>query len=219
MTCIAILARAPRPGEAKTRLIPQLGARGAARLQGWLLARTLRTALAAGLGPVHLWATPAHDDPALLAAIAPLGAGGKSTQMTLHTQPNTDLGGRLLFAAQAAAPRPVLLIGSDCPALTPAHLQQAARALCEHEAVLLPAEDGGYVLLGLRQPEPSLFTGLPWGTDQVLALTRQRLAALGWRHQEPATLWDVDRPEDYARLQRLAPELAGVIAPPDGLDR
>jgi uncharacterized protein len=96
-----------------------------------------------------------------------------------------------------------VLIGSDCPALRPADLRAAARALREGaDAVLAPAEDGGYPLIGLRRVSRRLFDGIAWGGPQVLAQTRRRLKALGWRWKELRTLWDVDRPEDVARLRR-----------------
>jgi glycosyltransferase A (GT-A) superfamily protein (DUF2064 family) len=95
---------------------------------------------------------------------------------------------------------PLLLIGTDCPVLQPVHLRQAAVALLDSaDAVLQPAEDGGYVLVGLRRPQPALFLGMTWSTDRVLADTRARAREAGLRVHELDTLWDVDRPEDLAR--------------------
>jgi glycosyltransferase A (GT-A) superfamily protein (DUF2064 family) len=99
---------------------------------------------------------------------------------------------------------PMLLIGTDCPALQTAHLVMAADLLHDgHDAVFIPAEDGGYVLVGLRQPQPRLFENIDWGSEQVMAQTRDRMAVLGLRWAEPLTLWDVDRPADLARLSTL----------------
>jgi len=99
--------------------------------------------------------------------------------------------------------RYAVLIGTDCPALRPADLRAAGRALrAGADAVLAPAEDGGYPLIGLRRVSRRLFDGIPWGGPLVLAQTRRRLEALRWRWQELRTLWDVDRPEDVARLRR-----------------
>jgi len=96
---------------------------------------------------------------------------------------------------------PVLLIGTDCPALKPDHLRAAATALADgDDVVLLPAEDGGYVLIGLKAPQPVLFDGVPWGSERVMDETRRRLRSQGLRWSERATLWDVDRPEDVDRL-------------------
>jgi rSAM/selenodomain-associated transferase 1 len=193
---IAVFSKAPRAGEAKTRLIPALGAAGAARLQRRLCLRTLDLACRAANGRVTLWAAPDHRQRFFRAVQAQHG-------IELRSQAGSDLGERMANAFVAHA-GPLLLIGSDCPALTAAHLAAAATALHDgHDAVFIPAEDGGYVLVGLRRPQPRLFEGIAWGSDQVMAQTRERLMALGLRWLEPATLWDVDRPEDLLRLTGL----------------
>ena len=195
---IAILAKAPVAGQAKTRLIPLLGADGAARLQGWLLARTVATAAAADLGPVVLWCAGPPDHPDFRRC-------RDSGKALLQAQPEGDIGVRMLAAAAAAkTPAGVLIIGTDCPVLTPALLREAAAALNGRDAVVFPAEDGGYVLIGMRRPAPELFAGIEWGTGSVMARTREKLAGLGWSWAEPATLWDVDRPADYERLAAFA---------------
>lgn len=193
---IAVFARAPIPGQTKTRLIPRLGAEGAARLQESLLRRTLATTTAAGLGPVSLWCTPSSAHP-LFRAVR------KEWALPLFDQEGLDLGERMLHAFERLCPRgPALLVGTDCPALTGTTLARAALALHEgNDAVLVPAEDGGYVLIGLRRAETRVFYGISWGSDQVMAETRRRLSRLGWRWAEPDTSWDVDRPEDLDRLE------------------
>lgn len=201
---IAILAKAPISGLAKTRLIPHLGADGAAALQRWLLRRTLATAFAADLGPVTLWCTPETDHPDFAACQA-LGP------VRLCRQPEVDLGGRMHAAvAESSSAAGTLVIGTDCPALTPDMLREAAHTLREREAVVVPAEDGGYVLIGLRQPALGVFQSVDWSTDKVMAQTRQRLqeARLTWL--ELAPLWDVDRLEDVERLIRVFPEVASL---------
>jgi rSAM/selenodomain-associated transferase 1 len=190
---IAILAKAPIPGFAKTRLIPALGADGAAALQRSLIAHAVETAAAAATGPVTLWAAPDATHEAF-AALPACGIG-------LMQQANGDLGARML-AALAAANGLALVIGTDCPALGADDLRGAARILRGGaDAVVYPAEDGGYVLIGARRPEPALFADMAWSTPQVMDETRRRLrhAKLTW--QEPVTLWDVDRPEDLRRLR------------------
>jgi glycosyltransferase A (GT-A) superfamily protein (DUF2064 family) len=107
-----------------------------------------------------------------------------------------------IFDSRGAAP--LLLIGTDCPTLEPAHLHAAARALRDgNDAAFVTTEDGGYFLIGLRKPVPELFIDIDWSTEQVMAQTRQRLSGLGLRWQEVAMLWDVDRPEDISRWQLL----------------
>jgi rSAM/selenodomain-associated transferase 1 len=195
-TRVIVFARAPRPGQAKTRLVPLLGAQGAAALQAKLVKHALKTALAAAVGPVELCCAPDAKDPFLRSC-------GARYRVALAVQAAGDLGARMhaaLARALAAQPRAVL-IGSDCPALGARHLRQAAAALAAGEpAVLAPAEDGGYALIGLARSDPRLFDGIAWGGATVMEDTRARLRALGWRWRELETLWDVDRPEDYARL-------------------
>src|SRR5580704_6206894 len=190
---VAVLARAPVAGQAKTRLIPTLGADGAAALQERLIERAIETACAAAVGPVTMWTTPAPHP--CFAALT------SRHRVALAVQPEGDLGVRML-AACAAANGPAIVIGTDCPVLTPAHLREAAQALREGtDVVVIPAEDGGYVLIGSRTPQPGLFAAMTWGSDTVMAETRRRLAQGGLTWREPAQLWDVDRPEDIARLR------------------
>ena len=195
---VAVMAKAPVPGHAKTRLIPDIGAHAAAVLAERLTARAVETAVAAETGPVSLWCTPDPEHPTFqtLAYHHPL---------TLWAQPDGDLGDRMLACTVQG---PTLVIGTDCPALTPKHLQDAARALHNTDVVLIPAEDGGYVLIGTCAPQPDLFAPMAWGTDTVLAESRKRGAALGLNAVELAPLWDVDTERDLARLERELPELA-----------
>src|SRR5437868_8755918 len=196
---VAILAKAPLPGLAKTRLIPALGREGAALFQARLIARTLATACTAATGPVTLWAAPDESHLRELARQFPV---------ELARQSGGDLGARMRAALESACP--ALLIGSDCPALEPEHLRSAADALRDgFDAAVIPAEDGGYVLIGLRRPQPALFADLPWGTATVMAETRRRARKLGLAVRELTPLWDVDVPEDLERLREAG--LAGLV--------
>lgn len=200
---LLVFAKAPQPGFAKTRLIPLLGAEGAARLQARLTRRSIATALAAGLGPVELWCDPATELP-FFAAL------GTEWTISLHSQCGGDLGEKMWYATTCAlsARHPVLILGTDCPLLTPPHLQRALTTLHQgHEAVLIPADDGGYVLLGLTRAAPELFHDIAWGTDRVLVETRSRLEGLGWRFAILDPLPDLDRPADCEQLAREHPRL------------
>ena len=195
-TAVIVFARAPSPGAVKTRLIPVLGAEGAAALHARLAEQALETACAASLARVELHGTPDIDDPFLRSCARQFAA-------VLVAQTGADLGARMLAAFESVLARHPrsLLIGSDCPALTVRHLQQADDALRDGaDAVFVPCEDGGYALIGLRRIDARLFDRIPWGSATVMADTRDRLAALGWRWRELETLWDVDRPQDYERL-------------------
>lgn len=206
---LAILAKAPLPGLAKTRLIPRLGAAGAAALQGWLLQHAVATAVKADIGPVSLWCAPDDTHPDFQRCQA-LG------DVCLLAQPQGDLGARMHAAVAASrTPAGTLIIGTDCPVLTPAFIRQVADALRRHDAVLAPAEDGGYVLIALRCADSRLFEGIDWSTDRVMAQTRQRLHELGLDWHETRPLWDVDRPADFERLVARFPEVNWVVASPE----
>ncbi len=195
---ILIFAKAPEPGYAKTRLIPALGAEGAASLYMHLLKQTVNDVVAANLASVQLWCAP-NSTHAFFQQLT------SQYHLTLSDQSSGDLGERMHSAVDVALKESesLLLIGADCPLLNGAHLAQALQWLMDGEnAVLGPAEDGGYVLLGLRQNAAVLFEDMPWGGDQILELTRQRIAALGWHWQELELLWDLDRPEDFERWQQ-----------------
>ena len=199
MTRIVIFAKAPQPGSVKTRLIPALGAAGAATLARKLLAHTLQQALAADVGEVELCMSPAPVDAAWQGISIPdpvrqTGQGGG------------DLGARMARAVKRVtrqtqpADPPVLLIGTDCPALTAWLLQQATQQLKTHDAVMLPAYDGGYVLLGLKSPCPELFDDMPWSTSVVAAETLRRMAALHLRVWQGPTQHDIDEPADLQHV-------------------
>ena len=193
---IAVLAKAPLPGFAKTRLIPALGTEGAARLQARLVEHAVATACAARIGPVTLWGAPDESHPLFQAIGARLG-------VALARQDGGDLGERML-AAVAAADMPVLVIGTDCPALTADHLRAAADILRGGtDAAIIPAEDGGYALIGLRAPARTLFSEMHWSVPSVMEETRRRLRDLGMTWQEPVRLWDLDLPEDIERLRQI----------------
>ena len=194
----AILAKAPIPGLVKTRLIPAIGAHAAAVLQERLTERAIATSLAADVGPVTLWCSPDATHSTFLKLVT-------QQRIILKRQPEGDLGARMLAAATAS---PVLVIGTDCPALTELHLRGAANALRNgNDVTIIPAEDGGYVLIGMRAAQPALFSGIAWGTNTVLAETRARIIEQRLILTEQPPLWDVDTEADLARLEREFPEL------------
>ena len=195
-TALLVFAKAPQPGAVKTRLVPLLGPEAAAALQARLVERALETARGADFGRIELHCAPGIDDTFFRSCAARYG-------VALVAQAAGDLGARMLAAFEGAGRghSRVLLMGSDCPALSPRYLRRADGALREgHDAVFGPCEDGGYALVGLKRAEPSLFEGIGWSGNNVMSVTRARLTALGWRWLELEMLWDVDRPEDYLRL-------------------
>jgi rSAM/selenodomain-associated transferase 1 len=190
---IIVFAKAPVPGQAKTRLIPRLGEWRAARLHARLILHTLDTAVAARCGAVELHGTRRHSF-------------FKRPKVSFRLQRGADLGERMYHALSRATRRhrTAILIGSDCPALTPADLRRAARWLRGGaDVVLAPAEDGGYALIGARRISLSIFQAIAWGGEDVYEETAQRLNRAGYRWRALRRMWDVDWPEDLERLRSL----------------
>jgi len=193
---LAIFTKAPVAGYAKTRLISALGAEGAADLHAFFVKRAVETALSSSQRPVTLWCAPdaSHE---LFQSLR------KVYGIETFDQIEGDLGARMLDAfVRLTARGPTLLIGTDCPVLSAADLDRCASALRDGaDAVFIPAEDGGYVLIGLRQPQRRLFEGIAFGTDAVMGQTRARLRELGLRAIETDALWDIDTVADYERAR------------------
>jgi|AP12_2_1047962.scaffolds.fasta_scaffold24952_2 uncharacterized protein len=195
---ILVFAKAPRPGEVKTRLAETIGAEAAAQACSDWLEELVARLDAAQLAPLQLWVSPDTEHP-LFQHLA------KTSGIELHTQPGGDLGQRMhqVMLHTLAWHDSAVLIGSDCPVMSAGYVRRALAALESGiDTVLGPAEDGGYVLLGMRSATGALFTHMPWSTPHVLRITRQRLVDLrrGWAELE--TLWDVDTHIDYARWLR-----------------
>jgi rSAM/selenodomain-associated transferase 1 len=192
---IVIFAKEPRAGFSKTRLIPALGAQGAAALAKLLLDRMLQAAIASEVSVVELCVTPWASEEVWRQMGVP-----ENVQLT--DQGDGDLGARMERAAKRVigAGESVLLVGTDCPQLDAGQLQTAAKTLQHADATLIPAFDGGYVLLGLNQYDASVFSGIAWSTSSVAAATQDRLQALHWRVQTLAPLHDIDEPADLQYL-------------------
>jgi hypothetical protein len=200
-TALIVFSRKPVPGQVKTRLIGTLGEEGAAALQRRLLAGTLETGCNAGFGAIELYCAPDCDDPFLRDCAVRYDA-------SLFSQEGNDLGERMANALTQTLSRHAnaILIGSDAPSLTMDDLRFARSAIESDQLVIGPAEDGGYVLIGMtgrHRRAGSLmrfFTGVAWGRAGVMETTRCRLTALGEPWVELSVRWDVDTPEDLCRL-------------------
>jgi hypothetical protein len=205
--CLALFAKAPVFGKVKTRMEGVLGKEGALSLHRALIHYVFGNLNAAALCPITLWVATdgvennskaLHDD--LFLSICNIS--------DINEQDGEDLGRRMAFAATQALAKNdyVVLVGADCASVDAAYLESALLALESGESIVIgPAEDGGYVLLGLRGVPECLFADIEWGASTVLEATRQNLrnAGLKWIELEPR--WDVDRPEDLARLSTLQP--------------
>lgn len=195
MTRIVIFAKAPVPGRVKTRLIPALGPDGAAALARTMLEDTIREASAAAVGPVELCTCPAPDHVDWQRHL-PEG------RVALTAQGDGDLGVRMAHAAERviAEEGSILLIGTDCPELDRHRLREAILQLENYDAVLHPAHDGGYPLIGLMRFDPSLFEGITWSGPTVAVDTIRRIKALGWSLWQGETLRDIDEPADLEAI-------------------
>jgi uncharacterized protein len=215
---VLIMAKPPRPGTVKTRLHPLLGPQRCAHLQAGLIDHTLTTAHSTGHRTYLAYAP--DDHPSAHAIGLPLPVDTRAL-----CQRGTDLGERLAAAvtdAFADGAGPLLVIGTDAPTLTGDHLTDALRVLESRDAVLGPALDGGYYLIGLRAPHPELFALDPawWSTDKVLAATLALAGEAGLRTGLIAPLRDLDTPEDATELladPALPPSIAALLEGPEAV--
>lgn len=196
---LIIFCKAPVVGQVKTRLQPALTAEQALAAHTRLARMTMERAFRQPLCAVHLYCAPDSGHPFFQQC-------AKDYPLTLAVQRSGDLGAKMhqAFEETLTSYRHALLIGSDCPSLTTDDLSEALLALKNgHDAVLGPAEDGGYVLIGLNAPQPVLFENMAWGGESVMAETRERAGKAGLGLHKLGEQWDVDTPEDWARFCRL----------------
>ncbi len=201
---LLVFAREPVAGRVKTRLIPTLGAAAATALYRMLLYDTLSVARQVAADRIELWVD--RLDPA-----SELASRARDLGMATRLQSGADLGARMhaAFVSTLGTARSAVLIGSDCPEYDAGYIASAFDALERHDAVVGPARDGGYVLIGMKTAEPRLFQQVPWGTARVLAVTRERLTQLQWRWRELPPKRDLDTPADLARF----PQLLAAVQP------
>ncbi len=198
---LILFTRYPQAGSAKTRLIPALGPEGAAALQ-----RRLTEGVVEEVERLRQRRSVSFEIHFAGGSLS-LVEGWLASGDRCRPQPLGDLGHRLQCAfasAFAAGFRRVVLVGSDCPALSAPVLERAFDALRDHDLVLGPATDGGYYLVGLCGTAPFLFSEMAWGESSVLLRTLNRAAAVGLRVALLETLSDVDRPEDLAHFRHYS---------------
>lgn len=199
---VLIFTKTPHTGRVKSRLVPAIGKQAASDLYIGLLQRELHWIAAETPYAVELWVTPDTDHPVLQAL-------SQRHRLPLLLQQGTDLGERMAHATRQALQRfrRVVLIGVDCPALTAEHLRRAFGWLAGgSDAVLGPAEDGGYVLIGLSRWDERVFEGHAWGGHDVAETTRRSFLEAGLSWRELPLLWDVDLPADLPRYRQLMSE-------------
>lgn len=189
---IAILARCPTKGRCKTRLIPKLGAAGAARLQAWLIADTVRRMRATG-EPLTIWATPRTNHGRFLRL--------RRQGLQVRQQRRGDLGQKMQQAIACGGRRePAIVVGTDCPALTSQHLQQLWHS---RQPTVIPAEDGGYVALYMPTSQPRALAAMSWGSAKVLRQTQRNFRRCGGGRLLRPALPDLDQPRDFLAQRRM----------------
>jgi len=190
-------AKAPQLGQVKTRMQPVLSLEQSLALHCQLVLRTHQTLHREALCQTQLWMS-GEDSTGFFQSLKPAP--------TIKHQQGKDLGERMHSAIETGLQQYqlVVLIGSDCPAITSDYLRAALRALNSDDVVLGPAADGGYVLIAMKKAEQGIFENVDWSTPRVLAQTRRNLAALSLSCLELPVLNDIDRPEDLRHCQWFA---------------
>ncbi|ABC31533.1 uncharacterized protein conserved in bacteria [Hahella chejuensis KCTC 2396] len=206
--CLIQFAKRPIAGLVKTRLIPELGPARALDVHEALLRKTLNVLLESDLGPVELWWDAHWDDVDamqcfLIGTVEPSHMPS-ARKLMIRYQEGADLGERMSYALTQGLQHSekVILVGSDCPVITPDYLRQAMSALDHSDVVLGPAEDGGYVLIGARNITSLSLSDMAWGVETVLQATIARAGDAGLSHQLLPVSWDVDDYSDYLRWRQ-----------------
>jgi len=216
MTCVVVFGRPPVPGRVKTRLARAIGGEAASEIYNVLLTHSVRQADLTGFHAV------------LSLSDEPVAGWEPPSGVALEAQRGADLGARLADSFDRRFSQGwsrVIVVGSDCPGMTADHIRAAAADLESFPAVMGPAEDGGYWLIGQRAPGADLFSGIPWSRRGTMEATRQRLGELGIEWTEIDRLVDIDTVEDVERVlaaetidAELRSALASIVAGVDGYD-
>ena len=205
---ILIFTRFPVPGQAKTRLVPSLGKQGAAELQRSMTEHTLAEAMVLKQSTsvdIEIF----YEGGARMEMEEWLG-----TSLSFRTQHHGDLGIKILDALNQGFEKGyhnIIVIGTDCPALSSSVISEGFKALTASDVVIGPASDGGFYLLGVKKPPaPSLFEMVSWGEDTVCASVCNNAASLHLSVYCLQQLSDIDRPEDLIHLHEEGKKLLSI---------
>ncbi len=195
---LSIFTRVPAAGQVKTRLIPALGVEGATELYSAMLNRTLQVARASSADEIELCCTPVNSHSSILELV-------DKYRLATSVQHGRDLGERMHNTVREgmASHAAVIILGCDVPSVEVKDIDRAVEELeSGMDAVLGPALDGGYYLIGLRQPCTYLFENIQWGSNSVMDTTRSRLRERGMNWRELPAYRDIDNKEDLASLEK-----------------
>ncbi len=201
---LLIFTKSPVLGEVKTRLQPDYSVEQSLTIHKRLTLNTLELSKELTDFEIELCCTPDRNTLFFLDC-------ENNFPITLNNQQGDDLGERMAFSFSVALQthKKVVVIGTDCPDIDKDYITQAFDALNENDAVIGPAVDGGYVLLGLRKFSLDLFTNISWGSNKVFSQTEKVLKDLSWSYKELGIMHDLDRPEDLLRYKDLLNEIRG----------
>ena len=204
MTNVALMLKAPRAGQVKTRLASSIGSESATRIYRALVEHQLTQIPASWCAAIHF--APSDAEAEMRTWLERLSRRGTN----FIPQPGGDLGVRLISAMDygfASGADLVFFLGGDCPGTTCGYLKEAEAALAKTDMVIAGALDGGYVLLGLRKPTAAVFEAIPWSSDSVFSATLSRARAAGLTHECLPSLEDVDDLESYERQRTTIQDL------------
>ena len=206
---LLILTKVPKPGNVKGRLIPALGAEGASTLHREMAEYTLNWSKI--FREKKKWVVEVWFAGARVEAESWLGKG-----WDLWEQRGVDIGARIFnafFDVFREGCQEVIMVGTDCPELTAAHVRMASKALKNCDVVLGPTVEGGYCLVGLKEPRPELFFGIPWGTKQVLKTTLEKIEEEDLKVRLLEPMRDVEYPQDLSVWNRVKSGQLSIIIP------
>ena len=194
---IIVFAKEPVLGKVKTRLARAIGETAALQFHEKMLRQTMEMVCEYNLAAVELHVTGNPDHP-LFQSLS------LEFHVSVHQQKGDDLGEKMFFALEQSLGNSnySVLIGTDCPIMGVEYLSNALTALVRgQDAVIGPAEDGGYVLIGARTIKKDWFRDISWGSSKVMQQSRSKMQASGAKLEELQTLWDVDHIDDLQRWQ------------------
>jgi uncharacterized protein len=201
---LIVFIKAPLPGQCKTRLIPYLSAKQASEFYKTLVINCFKN-----ISPLDKAGVKTQNNTDIAIYTWPdidnsfIKTLASKYNTSLHLQQGNNLGERMHHAMQHSLQhyKSCVLIGSDCPGININYINQAFSTLSQHDMVLGPAQDGGYVLIGANKINPELFTGINWGSEKVLQQSLNNASAAQYKTGQLTTLWDIDTPADYIRYQ------------------
>lgn len=205
---LIVFAKPPVAGQSKTRLIPELGERGAAQFHAQMVLQTLNNVCGSDRWNVQLWAANGLM-PEFFQQCA------RNFSLDVHYQQGDDLGERMYHAIKESLLYfdKVSLIGTDCPGINKAVISETFSKLNNADLLITPAEDGGYVQIAARKILPQVFINIEWGSEKVMLKTLQNLDQLPLSRTIGEPLWDIDTPKDLKRYHEEYQALASVFPP------